>query len=252
MNQQVSKQFTWSKLGYYTALCTVILTVITFSIAILTPPLAGPWCQSGCFEYPYLEIASRFPRDYYWMYPSMLLSIIVVVLIACIHQYVVPEKKVFSLLALLFVLVSSSILAVDYFIQVTVIQPSLLNDETDGISLLTQYNPHGIFIALEEFGYLMLSLALFCAIPVFSKSKGIEKAIRITFFSNFLLSVLALILISVVYGIHREYRFEIAVISINWLTLIVSGILLCRFFRRHVPRELTGETSLVEAQGIFL
>jgi hypothetical protein len=29
-----------------------------------------------------------------------------------------------------------------------------MNGETDGLSILTQYNPHGIFIALEEIGYL--------------------------------------------------------------------------------------------------
>jgi hypothetical protein len=36
----------------------------------------------------------------------------------------------------------------------------------------------------------------------------------------------------VFYGIHREYRFELATISINWLTLITTGVLLSIMFGR--------------------
>jgi hypothetical protein len=53
-----------------------VLTIGTFAIAIATPPLAGPLCAGGCFTYPYSDIASRFPRDYYWMYPAMLLNLV--------------------------------------------------------------------------------------------------------------------------------------------------------------------------------
>lgn len=34
-----------------------------------------------------------------------------------------------------------------------------MHGETEGITLLTQYNAHGIFIALEELGYLLMSLS---------------------------------------------------------------------------------------------
>jgi hypothetical protein len=34
------------------------------------------------------------------------------------------------------------------------------------------------------------------------------------------------------YGIYREYRFEVAVITIDWLVLIISGILLSFVFKR--------------------
>jgi hypothetical protein len=32
-------------------------------------------------------------------------------------------------------------------------QPSLLKGETEGLTLFLQYNPDGIFIALEDLGY---------------------------------------------------------------------------------------------------
>ncbi|MDD3654886.1 MAG: hypothetical protein PHO01_12050 [Desulfotomaculaceae bacterium] len=124
-------------LGFYTAISTTVLTLVTFGIAILTPPLSGPYCTGSCFEYPFLDIVSRFPRDYYWMYPSILLSLIFVVLMVCIHHYASKEKKVFSQIGLSFALISAAILISDYFIQISVIQPSLISGETDGIALLS-------------------------------------------------------------------------------------------------------------------
>jgi hypothetical protein len=223
-----------NSLGFYTAILAAVLTVVTFGIAILTPPLSGPGCQASCFEYPYTDIISRFPRDYLWMYPAMLLAFIYFVLMVCIHHYASPEKKIFSQIGSSLALVAAAVLIIDYFVQVSVIQPSLVNGETEGIALLTQFNPHGIFIALEEVGFLMMSVAFLFFAPVFSGPSGLERAIRWIFLLSFILTILALVIISIQYGINREYRFEIVAISINWLALIVSGILLSRVFKRAI------------------
>jgi len=68
LNQQGSVKF-----GYYMAIITTLLTIVTFGIAVNTPPFSGPFCKGPCFQYPYLDIAGRFPRDYYWMYPAIVL-----------------------------------------------------------------------------------------------------------------------------------------------------------------------------------
>jgi hypothetical protein len=47
-------------------------------------------------------------------------------------------------------------LASDYYIQFSVIPMSLINRETERIPLLIRYNPHGIFLAMEELGYLVM------------------------------------------------------------------------------------------------
>ncbi|OPX90166.1 MAG: hypothetical protein A4E53_01052 [Pelotomaculum sp. PtaB.Bin104] len=113
-------------LGFYAAISTTVFTMVTFGIAILTPPLSGPFCTGSCFEYPFSNIVSRFPRDYLWMYPAILLTLIYIVLIVCIHHYAAREKKLFSQIGLSFALISATILVTDYFIQISVIQPSLL------------------------------------------------------------------------------------------------------------------------------
>jgi hypothetical protein len=219
-------------LGFYTAIVTTVMVVVTFGIAILTPPLSGPGCTASCFTYPYTDIASRFPRDYWWMYPAILLTLVYFVLIVCIYHYAPQEKKVFSHIGLSFALISSAVLIVDYFVQVSVIQPSLILGETEGIALITQFNPHGIFIALEEIGYLFMSVAFLFLAPAFSVKFRLERVIRWIFIVGFLLSIVALIIVFIQYGIAREYRFEVMVISINWIVLLVSGILLSVLFRR--------------------
>ncbi|MEW6182500.1 MAG: hypothetical protein AB1500_04885 [Bacillota bacterium] len=219
------------KLGYYVAVLTSAVTFVTFFIAILTPPVTGPYAAEPSFGYPFTDVVARFPRDYIWMYPAMLMLLLFVALTACVHHHAPKEKKVFSQIGLSFALISAAILITDYFLQVSVIQPSLLNGETEGVALLTQYNPHGVFIALEDIGYLLMSAALFCIAPVFSRNR-LEAALRWIFIAGFVLAVLSFAAYSVAYGVQREYRFEVAVIAIDWTVLIVSGILLGAWFKR--------------------
>jgi hypothetical protein len=222
------------RLGYYVALATAILTIITFGIALFTPPISGPFCKEACIDYPYDNVISRFPRDYIWMYPAIVLTLVYVVLFACIKQYSPHDKKINGQIALLFSAMAATILVLDYFIQVSVIQPSLLKGEKDGIALLTQYNPHGVFIALEEIGYLLMSLSFICVVPVFTRRIKLENTIRWIFIISFVLMILSFILISIIYGINREYIFEVIAISIDWTALIIAGLLLAKVFKHNI------------------
>ena len=222
------------KVGFYAAISTVVITLLTFGIAINTPPISGPFCPENCIEYPYTDIASRFPRDYYWMYPAILLNIIFVVLIASIHQYAARNRKIFSQIGFAFAIITALLLTTDYFVQITVIQTSIVKGETDCIALLTQYNPHGIFIALEELGYLMMSLCYLFIAMVFSLPGKLERAIRWVLITSFVLTILSLIIVSFKYGIDRSYYFEVAVITIDWLTIIIAGILISILFKRKM------------------
>ena len=168
------------------------------------------------------------------MYPAMLLYISFVVLIGLLYQMTPKKKRLFSLLGFSFGLMAAFVLIVDYFVQVSVIQPSLLKGEKNGIALLTQFNPHGIFIALEEIGCLLISLALFCLVPLFSSGNKLKNALRWVFVSNFALTLITLVLICLFFGIEREYRFEVAAISINWTTLLITGTLLSIIFGKAI------------------
>lgn len=162
----------------------------------------------------------------------MLMVLVFVAYMACVDLYANPKAKIFSRIAVLFACIAAGILFVNYFVQVTVIQPSLINGEYDGISILTQYNPHGIFIALEEAGYLLMSLSVLSLLPVFSGLGRIETWIRRIALWSFILTISALIGFTAIHGISREYRFEIAVITIDFFTLILLGVLSSFIFKR--------------------
>jgi hypothetical protein len=222
-----------ARFGYYVSIVTAIITIITFGIAVSTPPLSGPFCKGNCFEYPYHEIISRFPRDYFWMFPAILLSFSYMIMMISVHKVVQGEKKLFSLIGTGFAVISTLILSLDYFVQVSFIQPSLLAGETEGIAMLSQFNPHGLFIILEEFGFVTMNISFFCLVPVFSGSARIERSLKITFITAFILMIISLAGVLIIYGINREYRFEVIIISITWIELIITAILFSRYFKNN-------------------
>lgn len=219
------------------ALFLSLVTLFAFVVAYNTPPLSGPFCAEGCFQYPYLDITSRFPRDYYWMFPAMIVVIAYLILMICIKNYAEKGKQIFGQIAAFLASISSSIFLIAFFTQLAVVQPSLLRGEADGISLITQFNPHGLFIAMEELGFLLMSLSFLFAGLTFGAKDRLQKWIKWIFISSFILTILSLILISINYGIKREYLFEVAAYTFNWLALIINGFLLFKFFSNGEDKD---------------
>lgn len=225
---------TAARFGFYAALTTALLTLITFGFAITAIPDAGRNCQQNCATYPFSSelIASQFPGDYLWMIPAMLLMVAFVALIAAIHQFAVAERKVFSLIGLCLAVVAATVLLIDYFIQFTVMPLSLEKGQLEGLALFTQYNPNGVFLALEELGFLLMSVTFLAIAPVFVGATKLDRAIRWILVGGFVATVVALGIVSAFFGLDRQDTFEIAAISIVWLTLIIGGPLISLVFRR--------------------
>ena len=202
------------------------MTVLTFALALTALPDKVP--------YPFTDpvIAKQWPGDYFWLSPAMLLMLLVVGWVAAIHVWSPSRARVFSLIALCLAVASAVVLLVDYFLQVGVMPISLEKGQLDGWAMLTMYNPNGVFIALEELGYLLMSIVFLCLAPVFVGESGVERALRRLLAASFAASLLALIAVSAVKGIDRGDTFEIIVVSIVWLTLIAAGILIALVFRR--------------------
>jgi len=226
-NRSGSAQF-----GYYISIFTAVISVITFGIAICTPPLSDPFCKSGCFEYPYHEIISRFPRDYYWMFPAIILSFSYMVMMISVHKTIPPERSVFSLAGIAFAVISTLILSVNYFVQVSFIQPSLLAGETEGIAMISQFNPHGLFIILEEIGFIAMNISFIFLATALTSSTRLERSLRLTFIIGFILMLISFTAVVLINGINREYRFEVLIITITWIELIIVSILFSRYFKK--------------------
>ena len=96
----------------------------------------------------------------------------------------------------------------------------------------SQYNPHGMYIALENVGFLMIALSLGCFAPCLGSSRG-ERIVRWLFLAAAILGIVAFIAMSIYFGFDLEYLFEVTIMSIVWLTLIVSGVILAISFARN-------------------
>ena len=138
----------------------------------------------------------------------MLLTLGYLALIGGIHQTVAAERKFFSLIGLSCAILSTGILIVDYFVQIAIIQPSLLMGETEGIALWTQYNPHGIFIALEEAGYILMSFSFAGMALALNRSFKEEITVRWIFWVNFLLTVIACSYVILTSGIYEVIHLK--------------------------------------------
>ena len=239
-----SRSLADAQFGLWAALATGVTTLATAGIAISTPPLSGPLCTEGCFRYPYLGIGARFPRDYFWMFPALLATLLYVAFMLGLQARAAPERRLVGQFGVALSVMGAFSLLSDYFLQVAVIQPSILAGEADGISLLTQYNPHGIFIALEELGYLLMSASLACMGLASSSATRLERAVRGLFVGGLVASLTALAYCTVEYGHRREYLFEIMIISLVWLTLIPGAFMMAVVFYRDVSAARTrGRTS---------
>lgn len=214
-----------------------VLTSVTFALALTALP--------DKVAYPFTDdvILAQWPGDYLWMYPAMALSVAEVALLVVLHQYAAAPAKVWSLLALVLGTMGSTILLVDYFLQASVMQVSLEKGQLDGWSMLTQYNPNGVFIALEELGYLLTSIALLCLVPVFPRAGRAARALRMVLPASTTLVVAALVAVSVARGNDRGDVFEIAVITIVWSTLIAAGALIGVVLRDRDSQRDPGSTE---------
>ena len=70
--------------------------------------------------------------------------------------------------------------------------------------------------------------------PVFANTSRLESAVRWVFITGFTLAIVSLVAISINYGLDRQDRFEVMVLSVDWPVLIVNGVLLSMVFRRQL------------------
>jgi hypothetical protein len=219
------------QVGFWAAILTVVDTVLFAVVGVATPARSGPFCGDlwPCVPAPYTDVAQFIPGDYWWLIPGIGLVPLFVVLMASIHAYAPGPMRIFSSIGLAFAVAYPVVIGLDYFVQFAVVIPSLQSGEIEELSLLTQYNPHGLFIAGEALGYLAMSIALLFAAPAFAGG-GIERAIRWLFVAGFVLVVAAFIGFWLVGG--DLVAFEVSVLSINWIVLIVAAVLLAIVFRR--------------------
>lgn len=223
-----------ARFSFWVAVLTAALAAAALGMAVTTPPRSGPYCSMSCIAYPYTNAAAFVPRDYLWMYPAALLSVTFVVLVTCVHRHARDDLKSCSLVAVCFASLGAALILSDYVIQIAVVQPSLLDGQVGGLSLFSQYNPHGIFIALEDGGYSLVGLAFLFSGLSLGRLTRLERVARGLLVISGIAVIAVLVSFALIFGKDLEYRFEVIAISIDCLVLVVAGVLLGVLFKRLV------------------
>ena len=231
--------------GFWVALLTAGTAGVALVAAITTLPRSGPYCRSGCVvTYPYTDAGAFVPRDYLWMYPAVLLILLVVVLVACLDDRVAPGGRALGRIGRSFTTVAATVLIVDYGIQLSVMQPAMIRGQTEGLSPWSQYHPNGLFIALENVGYAALNLAfVFLGAALLPTRSRLQRGAGWVFLGGGIATLAALLAYALLYRSRLDYRFEVASIGISWLVLIAAPVMLALLFARAPQPETAAAAS---------
>jgi hypothetical protein len=226
--------------SFISSLLLTLSTIIGFGFAMIAIPPAGPYCPDTCMEYPYAELLNYFPRDYLWMYIISFQLLVFLIFVIASYFNTAKNQKIYSFISVAFAIITTTLLLTTYFVQYTVVPISMIKGQTDGIALLTQYNGNGIFIASEELGYILMSFSLLFLSPIFTGKCKVERALKYTCAIPSVLIVISFVFYTIHYGLHRDYRFEVAAITIDWIAIITIGILSCVFFNKEIRKTKNG------------
>lgn len=123
--------------------------------------------------------------------PSLILGPMFVIMMQCIHFWTPYEKKVLSQLGFSFAIVCAAILSIHYYIQLTVVQQGILNNELSGLWQFVAPNPHSFFWTFAALWYGFMGLALLFAAPVFSEKS--DRALKWLFATNGVIGIAFLV-----------------------------------------------------------
>lgn len=222
------KRSTDTKLTYAASLFMTLTAAAALALAMtLAPPRSGPNCLTEeCITYPYTDIAAYLSTDYWWMYPAALLPLALVVALVSLRDAVPAGRRSALWLATLSAVAASIVLGVAYAVQLMVVRPSLAKGEAEALVLWSQYNPHGLFIALENVGYFLSCLALLTMAWLFPGAGGRDKALRWWCGTCGAIGVLGLPVLALVLRFDMEYQYEVLSLLAAWIGLLVLGPLL--------------------------
>jgi hypothetical protein len=175
--------------------------------------------------------------DSIWIYPAIVMALGFVAVAASLHQVASAAGKIPGLLALAFAVLAAGLLVGDYFVHLTVVEPSIAKGEGAAMATLSIYNPHGVFIALENAGYFVMGLAFLATSRAVARTGRLAQAIRWVFLVAGALAVGGLVLLGALFGTDLDVRYEVAAISIDYLALAVGGALLAVLLRRPIRVE---------------
>jgi hypothetical protein len=200
--------------GFWSALVAFVAAV-GFSVALILQVggvLVFPWDGILIFGFS-LGIAT----------PFMLAML-------ALHYTVPNEKRIWSHAALLFAVIYTVYVTLNYVVQLATVIP--MTATADEIRMLNQ-TPHSLLWDADGLGYIFMSLATLFAVPVFAR-QGRERWVKWFFLANGLM----IPLVAAVY-FYPNYSLAVLLLGFPWgITLPGSMLVLALFFSPLRKTEL--------------
>ena len=170
---------TVSKLGYWSAFLASL-----FSIIYIIGQLAE-WLNllgsGGGSENPSTALGLII-----LLTPSLFLAPSFALMILCVHYYAAEDKKVWSHAGIIFAVVYTVMVSINYYVQLTLIVPHLMKGEVESIRPFL-FTPFDSFIySVDVLGYSFMSLSTLFTAYVFNGT-GLERTARRFLIANGLL-----------------------------------------------------------------
>jgi len=115
---------------------------------------------------------------------SLCFGLAYLIILNSLENIVSPDKVVLLKISRSFGTIFTTLIAMNYFLQLTTIRFSMQSGETELISNWVMFNPHSVILSIAMLGWtVMFGLSSLFVAPVF-EGQGISKAIRILFIAN--------------------------------------------------------------------
>jgi hypothetical protein len=167
------------KLGYWSGLSATL-----FSIIYIVGQLAEWFGLLGSGGGP--ENPSTALGIVVLLVPSMFLAPSFALLMLCVHYHAPEDKKIWSHAGIVFAVVYTVMVSINYYVQLTLVLPHMLRGEIESIRPFL-FTPFDSFIySVDVLGYSFMSLSTLFAAFAFSGA-GLERTVRRFMIANGLL-----------------------------------------------------------------
>jgi len=178
-----------------------------------------------------LQIAGcvKFPLDAIFIYAfSLGIPVPFLIAIVALHYSVPAEKRIWTHIALLFTVIYTTYVTLNYVVQLATVIPASLTGNLDAIRVLDQ-TPHSLFWDVDALGYIFLALATLFASFSFA-NKGFERWVKWFFLANAMVTPL----VGFVY-FYPTFSYGLLLLATPWIiTASGSMLLLALFFKRQI------------------
>ncbi|PRY99943.1 hypothetical protein BY457_10713 [Marinilabilia salmonicolor] len=217
------------KLGFWSAIFSAsfaIIWFVTFNMQDVFQPVPE-W--KNLKDYAEAFNISRLTL----IYPSLLLALTYIIMLACTHRVLPEDKKLWSLIALSIGILYAVMASINYNIQAVSVRQSLAAGEIAGIEMFIPDNSHSIYNALAN-SYVYMAISMFFASFIFQSGR-LEKWIR---------GLLMVQIISAVgqIGYSMMDISEIIFIASSMVWVVgapTSFILIAIWFKKQIPERKT-------------